>query len=216
METSYWYSVEHFFALTPHLHTEGALDQMHWPDKYPACGGQKQSPIDIQRRNVRFNPEMLQLELSGYDAQRGTFLMSNNGHTGETANKWRNMSELSDLGAAPLFSLPMMSCAAGKVAKSPPSTFASCCLTELAHSPTAAIAQTCWWLKSRKLLKQKRHLPVSCIVLKWYVSVLCLQLKSTCLPPWWSQGVSRADTQPFRCTCTGEAGTWRPVEQSTQ
>lgn len=63
---------------------EGALDQMHWPTKYPACGGKKQSPIDIQRRNVQFNPDILQLELSGYDAQRANFLMTNNGHTGET------------------------------------------------------------------------------------------------------------------------------------
>ncbi|KAJ4934629.1 hypothetical protein JOQ06_007414 [Pogonophryne albipinna] len=62
-------------------YTEGALDQMHWPTKYPSCGGKKQSPINIQRRSVRHNPDMLQLELNGYDAQSGNFLMSNNGHS---------------------------------------------------------------------------------------------------------------------------------------
>ncbi|XP_068189756.1 carbonic anhydrase 6 [Antennarius striatus] len=60
---------------------EGALDQTQWATKYPACGGKKQSPIDIKRRNVKYNPDMLKLALSGYDAQEGSFLMTNNGHT---------------------------------------------------------------------------------------------------------------------------------------
>lgn len=62
-------------------YTEGALDQIHWADQYPACGGRRQSPIDIQRRHVRYNSHLLQMELTGYDVQKGTFLMSNNGHS---------------------------------------------------------------------------------------------------------------------------------------
>ncbi|XP_024149752.1 carbonic anhydrase 6 [Oryzias melastigma] len=62
-------------------YTEGALDQKHWATEYPSCAGKKQSPIDIQRRNVKHNPDMLQLELSNYDTQEGKFLMTNNGHT---------------------------------------------------------------------------------------------------------------------------------------
>ncbi|XP_027026552.2 carbonic anhydrase 6 [Tachysurus fulvidraco] len=61
---------------------EGSMDQIHWPDEYPACGGRKQSPIDIKRRNVRFNPHMLQLEMTGYgEMKNGKFLMINNGHS---------------------------------------------------------------------------------------------------------------------------------------
>lgn len=72
------------------FHTEGALDQKHWATEYPSCAGKKQSPIDIQRRNVKHNPDMLQLELSNYDAQEGKFLMTNNGHTGKKVTENQN------------------------------------------------------------------------------------------------------------------------------
>ncbi|XP_062961764.1 carbonic anhydrase 6 [Cynocephalus volans] len=62
-------------------YSEGALDEAHWPQSYPACGGQRQSPINLQRRKVQYNPSLKALNLTGYEVQDGKFTMINNGHT---------------------------------------------------------------------------------------------------------------------------------------
>ncbi|XP_058131273.1 carbonic anhydrase 14 isoform X2 [Dasypus novemcinctus] len=65
-----------------HWTYEGPHGQDHWPASYPECGGNAQSPIDIQTDSVTFDPDLPALQPRGYD-QPGTESLDlhNNGHT---------------------------------------------------------------------------------------------------------------------------------------
>ncbi|XP_004705506.1 carbonic anhydrase 6 [Echinops telfairi] len=62
-------------------YSEGALDQERWAEQYPTCGGKRQSPINLQKKLIEYNPTLKGLNLVGYEAQNLKFSMINNGHT---------------------------------------------------------------------------------------------------------------------------------------
>ncbi|XP_036045737.1 carbonic anhydrase 14 isoform X2 [Onychomys torridus] len=50
-----------------HWTYEGPHGQDHWPTSYPECGGDAQSPIDIQTDSVIFDPDLPAVQPHGYD-----------------------------------------------------------------------------------------------------------------------------------------------------
>ncbi|XP_008524612.2 carbonic anhydrase 6 [Equus przewalskii] len=62
-------------------YSDGELDEAHWSNEYPTCGGDRQSPIDLQSKKMWYNPSLKPLTLVGYEDQEGEFSMTNNGHT---------------------------------------------------------------------------------------------------------------------------------------
>ncbi|NXI41972.1 CAH14 anhydrase, partial [Galbula dea] len=60
----------------------GSHGQQHWPEEHPACGGQAQSPIDIQPQQVQQDPSLPPIRPVGYQhPEADTFTLANNGHT---------------------------------------------------------------------------------------------------------------------------------------
>uniref|UniRef100_A0A8C0GV53 Carbonic anhydrase n=1 Tax=Chelonoidis abingdonii TaxID=106734 RepID=A0A8C0GV53_CHEAB len=58
--------------------------KVHWSNDYPDCGGEAQSPIDIQTKSVQHDPSLLPIEPQGYRSPGdGAFTLRNNGHTVE-------------------------------------------------------------------------------------------------------------------------------------
>ncbi|CAM5174985.1 unnamed protein product [Eretmochelys imbricata] len=69
-----------------HWTYKGPHGQVHWSDDHLDCGGQAQSPIDIQTKSVRHNPALPPIEPQGYRSPGdGTFTLLNNGHTVEVS-----------------------------------------------------------------------------------------------------------------------------------
>ncbi|KAI5614244.1 carbonic anhydrase 14 isoform X2 [Silurus asotus] len=60
----------------------GYNDQRSWRSTFGDCGGTSQSPIDIETRDVSYNPSLPAIKLQGYDLSGQPGLkLENNGHT---------------------------------------------------------------------------------------------------------------------------------------
>uniref|UniRef100_A0A8C6Y753 Carbonic anhydrase n=1 Tax=Naja naja TaxID=35670 RepID=A0A8C6Y753_NAJNA len=69
-------------AAGSHWTYEGSDGQAHWPERYPDCGWQTQSPLDIQTHLVQYDPSLPPIEPEGYrDPGSGSLTLTNNGHT---------------------------------------------------------------------------------------------------------------------------------------
>ncbi|XP_049621937.1 carbonic anhydrase 14 [Suncus etruscus] len=66
-----------------HWTYEGPHGQGHWPESFPECGGDAQSPVDIRSDSVTFEPDLPVVQPRGYEqlGTTGPWELWNNGHT---------------------------------------------------------------------------------------------------------------------------------------
>ncbi|XP_021016331.2 LOW QUALITY PROTEIN: carbonic anhydrase 6 [Mus caroli] len=80
-------SVVSLFFLGIQAHSEWSYSgddgvaESQWSEKYPSCGGERQSPIDVKTEEVKFNPTLKPLRMVNYEEENLEFTMTNNGHT---------------------------------------------------------------------------------------------------------------------------------------
>lgn len=61
----------------------GPDGEHHWSRNYPYCGGTFQSPINFQPELLRFDPDLLPIQLQNYNlSSKEQLTLSNNGHSG--------------------------------------------------------------------------------------------------------------------------------------
>ncbi|XP_062855714.1 carbonic anhydrase 12 [Trichomycterus rosablanca] len=61
---------------------DGPDGEHHWSSNYPYCGGAFQSPINFQPKLLRYDPDLLPIQLQNYNLSSSEQLtLSNNGHS---------------------------------------------------------------------------------------------------------------------------------------